>query len=147
MQAFEWIAENAIAPAVVSMSVAGDLSPAVNEAARRLVEDRAIPLVVAAGNSYESACLMSPASSPWVISVAASDDQDRRWAKSNWWVGGSGGQVGRWVGGSGGSRVGEVRCNVLKLCALMIECSAQQFASQPTSQSHTCCRSMQGALR
>ena len=85
--------------------------------------------VVAAGNSYESACLMSPASSPWVggvrmhacaklqswadvqcqppphalvdvdkpapsilaalpcmqvISVAASDDQDRRWAQSNW---------------------------------------------------------------
>lgn len=42
------------------------------------------PQVVAAGNSYESACLMSPASSPWVISVAASDDQDRRWAQSNW---------------------------------------------------------------
>ncbi|KAI7837690.1 hypothetical protein COHA_008483 [Chlorella ohadii] len=40
--------------------------------------------VVAAGNSYESACLMSPASSPWVISVAASDDQDRRWGQSNW---------------------------------------------------------------
>lgn len=37
-QAFEWIAENAIAPAVVSMSVAGNISPSVNEAARRLVE-------------------------------------------------------------------------------------------------------------
>lgn len=41
-------------------------------------------MVVAAGNSYESACLMSPASSPWVISVAASDDEDRRWPKGNW---------------------------------------------------------------
>ena len=86
LQAFEWIAENAVAPAVVSMSVAGDMSPSVNEAARRLVEDRLISLVVAAGNSYESACLKSPASSPWVISVAASDDQDRRWKQSNWWV-------------------------------------------------------------
>lgn len=38
LQAFEWIADNAIAPAVVSMSVAGNISPAVNEAARRLVE-------------------------------------------------------------------------------------------------------------
>lgn len=68
------------------MSVAGDMSPAVNEAARRLVEDHLIPMVVAAGNSQENACLMSPASSPWVLSVAAADDQDRRWAKSNWWV-------------------------------------------------------------
>lgn len=84
LEAFEWIAENAIAPAVVSMSVAGNISPSVNEAARRLVEDRSITMVVAAGNSYESACLMSPASSPWVISVAASDDQDRRWPKGNW---------------------------------------------------------------
>ncbi|KAI3425087.1 hypothetical protein D9Q98_008465 [Chlorella vulgaris] len=84
LDAFEWIASNAIQPAVVSMSVAGDLSPAVNEAARRLVEDRLIPLVVAAGNSQENACLMSPASSPWVVSVAAADDQDRRWTKSNW---------------------------------------------------------------
>lgn len=71
-------------PAVVSMSVAGDLSPAVNEAARRLVEDRLVPLVVAAGNSQENACLMSPASSPWAVSVAAADDLDQRWAKSNW---------------------------------------------------------------
>ncbi|PSC69339.1 peptidase S8 [Micractinium conductrix] len=84
LASFEWIAENAVQPAVVSMSVAGDMSPAVNEAARRLVEDRGIPLVVAAGNSYESACLMSPASSPWAISVAASDNMDRRWAKGNW---------------------------------------------------------------
>ena len=86
LQAFEWIAENAIQPAVVSMSVAGDISPAVNEAARRLVEDRLIPMVVAAGNSQENACLMSPASSPWVVSVGATDSFDQRWTKSNWWV-------------------------------------------------------------
>lgn len=45
LQAFEWIAENAQFPAVVSMSVAGDMSPTVNEAARRLVQDRDIPMV------------------------------------------------------------------------------------------------------
>ncbi|PRW45343.1 serine protease [Chlorella sorokiniana] len=84
LEAFEWIAENAQYPAIMSMSVAGEMSTTVNEAARRLVEDRHIVMVVAAGNSYESACLMSPASSPWVISVAASDDQDRRWGQSNW---------------------------------------------------------------
>ena len=66
------------------MSVAGNISPAVNEAARRLVQDHLVTMVVAAGNSYEPACLMSPASSPWVISVAASDEQDSRWAQSNW---------------------------------------------------------------
>ena len=83
-QAFEWVAENAVQPAAISMSVAGNISPAVNEAARRLVQDHLVTMVVAAGNSYEPACLMSPASSPWVISVAASDEQDSRWAQSNW---------------------------------------------------------------
>jgi hypothetical protein len=85
LQAFEWIANNAIQPALVSMSVAGSISPAVNEASRRLVQDHFIPMVVAAGNSQEDACLMSPASSPWVVSVGATDDLDQRWTKSNWW--------------------------------------------------------------
>lgn len=89
------------------MSVAGDLSPAVNEAARRLVEDRLIPLVVAAGNSQENACLMSPASSPWVVSVAAADDQDRRWTKSNWCVG-----QGCWEGPRRACRCKAASCTV-----------------------------------
>lgn len=81
--AFEWIADNHQSPAVVSMSVAGDLSPTVNEAARRLVEDFDIAVVVAAGNAYSDACQMSPASAPAVVSVGASDEYDRRWAESN----------------------------------------------------------------
>lgn len=44
-QAFEWIAENAQFPAIMSMSVAGEMSVTVNEAARRLVEDRHIVMV------------------------------------------------------------------------------------------------------
>ena len=45
LQAFEWIAENAQYPAIMSMSVAGEMSVTVNEAARRLVEDRHIVMV------------------------------------------------------------------------------------------------------
>ena len=55
-QAFEWIAGNARQPAVVSMSVAGDLSPSVNEAARRLVEDHHITLVCGGGAGGAPAC-------------------------------------------------------------------------------------------
>ena len=62
MAAFEWIAQNAQHPAVVSMSVAGDLSVPVNEAAARLVQAFGIPMVVAAGGPPASAIrLQGPA--------------------------------------------------------------------------------------
>lgn len=38
LQALEWVANNHRPPAVLSMSVAGQLSLAINEAVRRLVE-------------------------------------------------------------------------------------------------------------
>lgn len=44
-------------------------------------------VVVAAGNGYTAACEVSPGSSPSAITVGASDQFDRRWARSNWWVG------------------------------------------------------------
>lgn len=53
-QAFEWIAENAQQPAIMSMSVAGEMSVTVNEAARRLVEDRHIVMV---GAGSDCCCL------------------------------------------------------------------------------------------
>lgn len=61
LQAFEWIAENAQFPAIMSMSVAGEMSVTVNEAARRLVEDRHIVMVgcwwlVVAEYSADSSC-------------------------------------------------------------------------------------------
>ncbi|GAB4821245.1 hypothetical protein N2152v2_008291 [Parachlorella kessleri] len=84
LKALEWVAENHQDPAILSMSVAGDLSLAVNEAVRRLVETHMITVVVAAGNGYSPACEVSPASVPSAITVGASDAYDRRWAKSNW---------------------------------------------------------------
>lgn len=42
LQALEWVADNARPPAVLSMSVAGELSLAVNEAVRQLVESHGI---------------------------------------------------------------------------------------------------------
>ena len=43
-------------------------------------------VVVAAGNGYSPACEVSPASAPSALTVGASDQFDRRWAKSNWCV-------------------------------------------------------------
>ena len=66
------------------MSVAGEYSASINEAARQLVVNEGVTIVAAAGNAYASACQLSPASSPYVITVGAMDITNKRWAKSNW---------------------------------------------------------------
>ena len=45
----QWVADNAEYPAVVSASIAGDYSAALNQAAQSLVRDFGIPVVAAAG--------------------------------------------------------------------------------------------------
>jgi hypothetical protein len=68
MQALEWVAENHQDPAILSMSVAGELSLAVNEAVRRLVESHMVTvghgseLTLGLANVWRGLLVGSPAS-------------------------------------------------------------------------------------
>ena len=84
----EWVADNheLMHPgtqAVVSMSLGGGFSQAVNDAVDKLV-DAGITTVVAAGNSNTDACTSSPASAPRAITVGATASDDKRAGFSNY---------------------------------------------------------------
>ena len=57
----DWVATNALSPAIASMSLGGGFSNAVNEAVNRLYT-AGIVVSVAAGNENGDACGKSPAS-------------------------------------------------------------------------------------
>jgi subtilisin family serine protease len=74
--ALQWVAENAIKPAVVSLSLgvpAGAWSRPLDDAVRHLTEALGISVVVAAGNSARDSCGVSPGRVPSAITVAASN--------------------------------------------------------------------------
>ncbi|CAO3568953.1 unnamed protein product [Mortierella alpina] len=73
----DWVAQNAVAgKSVVSMSLGGGMSRAINEAADRLYRAN-VPLIVAAGNSASTnACNGSPSGAANTYTVAASDKFD-----------------------------------------------------------------------
>ncbi|MCC3763610.1 S8 family peptidase [Glycomyces sp. TRM65418] len=77
-----WVAANAIKPAVANMSLGGGFSSSLNNAVESAV-DAGVTFVVAAGNENQNACNVSPASAPSAITVAASDRNDTRASFSN----------------------------------------------------------------
>ncbi|MFI0895116.1 S8 family peptidase [Streptomyces sp. NPDC020983] len=79
---FDWVARNAQQPAVLNASLGGDFSPAVNDAADALADAGVLP-VVAAGNSGQDACDVSPASAGGAFTVGATTSSDRQAGFSN----------------------------------------------------------------
>ncbi len=78
----EWVVVNAVYPAVMNMSFAGSVSPAIDLAIATAVAN-GIAAVVAAGNSGDNACNYSPAREPLAITVGATTEIDARAAYSN----------------------------------------------------------------
>ncbi|MEL7367943.1 MAG: S8 family serine peptidase [Myxococcota bacterium] len=78
----DWVANNAILPAVANMSLGGGASAAVDAAVRGAVS-AGVTMVVAAGNSNANACGSSPAREPQAITVGSTTNADRRSGFSN----------------------------------------------------------------
>ncbi|MBB5803481.1 subtilisin family serine protease [Saccharothrix ecbatanensis] len=83
----DWVTENAPEAAVGNMSLGGSQSDALDEAVANSVE-AGVAWAVAVGNEGVDACEKSPAAAPGVLTVGASDSEDRRslWGTkgSNW---------------------------------------------------------------
>ncbi|MFI1467561.1 S8 family peptidase [Streptomyces wuyuanensis] len=79
----DWVAKNAQQPAVLNASLGGTTSPSANAAAKAVFDSGVLP-VVAAGNSAEDACGVSPASAPNALTVGATDTEDTETDYSNY---------------------------------------------------------------
>lgn len=83
----DWVAANALGPAVANMSLGGGASAMLDGAVRAAMA-RGIFFSIAAGNSGASACNYSPAriggNSPGVLVVAATDSNDAETSWSNY---------------------------------------------------------------
>lgn len=83
INAMNWVASNHKKPAVANMSLGGSKLEALNVAVRNMTE-AGVHVVVAAGNSNNDACTLSPASAPSAITVSASDVHDELASFSSW---------------------------------------------------------------
>ncbi|MGW1886439.1 S8 family peptidase [Streptomyces sp. NPDC001970] len=79
----DWVARSAQQPAVLNASMGGATSPAANAAADAVFAGGVLP-VIAAGNSAEDACGISPASAPSALTVGATDRADAETDFSNY---------------------------------------------------------------
>lgn len=82
IQGLDWIRDNAVTPAVVTMSIIGPASNALDAAVRSLIE-AGLTVVVAAGNNNVDACGSSPSRIAEAITVGASTRNDNRASYSN----------------------------------------------------------------
>lgn len=74
--ALDWVAEHAVKPAVVSLSLgvpAGAWSRPMEDSIQHITEVLGIPVVVAAGNSAKDSCQVAPGRVVTAITVAASN--------------------------------------------------------------------------
>lgn len=78
----DWVAANAVLPAVVNMSLGGPHN-AIYDGAVSALNGLGITVVVAAGNENTDACTRSPASAPQAITVGATAANDFRASFSN----------------------------------------------------------------
>lgn len=79
----QWVGNNAPARSVISMSLGGTKSAATNHAAKGVVA-KGVTIIAAAGNENKDAGNTSPASEPSVITVGATDKNDKRGSFSNY---------------------------------------------------------------
>lgn len=80
---YDWVAKNAVAPAVANVSIGGAPGDAKDEAVRNMVES-GITVAVSAGNKDTDACEQSPAREKSAITVAATAKDDSRSSFSNY---------------------------------------------------------------
>jgi subtilisin family serine protease len=78
----DWVAANAIKPAVANMSLGGGASASLDQAVATAVA-AGVTFAVAAGNSTASACNYSPAREPSAITVGATTSADQLASYSN----------------------------------------------------------------
>jgi len=78
----DWVADNAVFPAVANMSLGGGFSTASNAAVQRMV-DAGVTVVTASGNDNSDACSFSPGSAPAAFNVGSTTNQDARSSFSN----------------------------------------------------------------
>ncbi|MFB7369234.1 S8 family peptidase [Streptomyces sp. NPDC056222] len=78
----DWVAQNAVQPAVLNGSLGGPRNTAVNNAATALAARGVLP-VFAAGNDSINACNVSPASAADVLTVGATNHLDEETDFSN----------------------------------------------------------------
>ncbi|GGK10497.1 hypothetical protein GCM10010123_45590 [Pilimelia anulata] len=79
----DWVAENAVKPAVADMSPGGPVSQASDDAVRRGIA-AGVVFVLAAGNDRKDACRAFPARTKEAITVAASQRTDAAASFTNW---------------------------------------------------------------
>jgi len=78
----DWAVNDHVKPALGSMSLGGARNAALNSAIDSATQQGLI-MIVAAGNEQTDACNRSPASAPTAITVAATENTDRRASFSN----------------------------------------------------------------
>lgn len=79
----DWVAQNAVKPAVANMSLGGGASQAVDDAVARLT-NAGVVVAVAAGNDSSNACNYSPARAASAITVGSTTSSDAMSSFSNY---------------------------------------------------------------